>query len=95
MGEMLAVADKAKPGEHWEKKRSPDVTLTPILADLCLCKRDSAEAQTLAALVKAKETRARVAAAAGMGSGKRTTQRGVPPVRGGGLLQNKSRTSVA
>ena len=47
MGQMLAETERQKPGEY---KRLPDVTVCPTLADLGLTKRDSSEAQRLAAL---------------------------------------------
>ncbi len=50
MGELLAETERQSPGEHWEKKRSPDVTVTPSLADLGITKRESSQAQVLAAL---------------------------------------------
>ena len=50
MGQLLQETERQKPGEHWGKKRLPDVTVTPTLAELGITKRESSDAQELAEL---------------------------------------------
>ena len=50
MGEMLQATERQQPGEHWQKKRLPRVTVSPALTDLGITKRESSDAQFLARL---------------------------------------------
>ena len=47
-GEMLKETERQKPGEHWQKKRSHDVTVTPKLSDIGINKSQSSRWQGIA-----------------------------------------------
>jgi hypothetical protein len=48
MGELLRDTERAKPGDHWKKKRSQDVTVIPTLAELGITKNESSRSQAMA-----------------------------------------------
>ena len=47
-GEMLRDSERQKPGEHWQEKRSHDVTVTPKLSDIGISKIESSRWQKIA-----------------------------------------------
>ena len=49
-GEILNGMEKAAPGEHWKKKRSPGRTATPTLRELGITKNQSSKWQKIASV---------------------------------------------